>query len=82
MYRLQVLDEVEVVVADLPTDLLAAFAEVRTALEVSPWTVGEPLNQARPGGLRAASFASGRGLLVFGIIERDRLVTLVQLTAI
>jgi hypothetical protein len=81
VYRVQALDEVEVVIGDLPADLLAAFAEVRTALQVSPWTVGEPLNKARPDGLRVVSFASGRGLLVFGIIERDRLVTLAQLTA-
>lgn len=80
MYSVQALDEVEVVIADLPADLLAAFADVRTALEVSPWTVGEPLNQARPDGLRAVSFTSGRGPLVFGIIERDRLVTLAQPT--
>jgi hypothetical protein len=65
-------------VGSLPDDLLAAFAEVRTALELSPWTVGRPWVATNPTGMRVVTFGQGRAALVFGVIERDRRVFLVS----
>jgi hypothetical protein len=68
------------VAAALPRELLAGFAELRVALEVAPWSVGAPLVPTNPEGLRRVAFGvRGRAQLVFGVIERDRLVSLLQL---
>jgi hypothetical protein len=65
----------------LPADLLPGFAEVRAALEVSPWTVGSPLVAANPTGLRLVTFGpDGSGQAVVQILDRDRLVLIVQVT--
>ena len=67
--------------AELPRELLASFAELRVALEVAPWSLGAPLVPTTPTGLRRVAFGiRGRAQLVFGVIERDRLVSLLQLT--
>jgi hypothetical protein len=74
-------EDVSAAISALPSELLAAFAELRAALEVSPWTVGWPYVADNPAGMRIAEF--GRAVtatVVYGVIERDRLVTLIQLT--
>ena len=45
---------------------------IRTALEVSPWTVGRPYRGSNPSGIRVASFGDGRALLVFGVSDQER----------
>jgi hypothetical protein len=57
------------------------LAELRVALEVAPWSVGEPLAPSNPHGLRVVAFGDrGRAQLVYGVIDRDKLVSLLQLT--
>ena len=57
----------------LPRDFLTAFAEVRTALEVAPWSVGQPYNPVNPAGSRSATFGpDARGLVIYSIEDSDR----------
>ncbi|MEJ2869079.1 hypothetical protein WCD74_14995 [Actinomycetospora sp. OC33-EN08] len=64
----------------LPRELLASLAELRVALEVAPWSVGAPLVPTNPAGLRRVAFGDrGRAQVVYGVIDRDRLVSLLQL---
>jgi hypothetical protein len=77
----QVGEDVAAAIEALPPELLAPFAELRAALEVAPWTVGNPLVPSNPTGLRVATIGSdGTGQVVFHILERDRLVPIVQVT--
>lgn len=81
MYRVQLLDEVAEAVEVLPRTCLPDFAELRAALELSPWSVGACYVPTNPTGLRVVDLGDPpRGAAVFGVIERDRLVTIVQLT--
>ncbi|MDQ1530358.1 MAG: hypothetical protein QOE37_463 [Microbacteriaceae bacterium] len=59
----------------LPADFLAAFAELRVALEVSPSSVGRPYVAANPGGSRTVGFGpGGRGLMLFAVEDTTRKV--------
>jgi hypothetical protein len=70
-------------IAALPPDLQPGFAELRAALEVSPWTVGTPLVPSNPTGLRVATIgASSTGTVVYHVLERDRRVAIVQVSFI
>jgi hypothetical protein len=80
LYTLHEDEAVTRVLATLPAALLDPYAELRAALEVSPRTVGRPLRVSNPAGLRTVDAADGRILLVFGVIDRDRRVDLLQLT--
>ena len=65
----QVLDQV----AALPPDALTAFAEVRVLLEVAPWS-GDPYREEYPdGAMRSLAFGAS-GIIVYLIMERDRVV--------
>lgn len=78
---MQLLDEVAEAVRGLPTPSLSAFAELRVALELSPWSVGVRYVLENPTGLRLVDVGDPPiASLVFGVIERERLVTVVQLT--
>lgn len=68
-------DSIDVVVGDLPDALFAALAELRTALELSPWTVGRPWVVSNATGMRIVAFGEGRALLVFGVLELERVDT-------
>jgi hypothetical protein len=61
----------------LPADALAAFAELRTLLEVHPWS-GEPLNKANAsGGVLTMAFGPhGEGLAYYLMLEDQRRVDL------
>ncbi|WP_433788420.1 hypothetical protein ACQPX6_20935 [Actinomycetospora sp. CA-101289] len=76
MYEVDPLDDS---VGALPDDLLADFAEVRAALELSPRTLGRPWVALNPSGLRAVTSGDGRAVLVYGIIDHERRVFLVSL---
>ena len=82
MYRVEPAgDDVAAAIGALPGELLSAFAEFRATLEVSPWTVGWPYVADNPTGMRIAEFGTATtATVVYGVIERDRLVTLIQLT--
>ena len=82
MYRVEPAGEdVSAAIDALPSELLPAFAEIRAALEVSPWTVGWPYVADNPTGMRIADFGGAAPATVFyGVIERDRLVALIQVT--
>jgi hypothetical protein len=55
-------DDIDASIAALPPELLEDFAELRAALDVSPWTVGRPLVPTNPEGLRVATIgAAGTG---------------------
>lgn len=72
-------DDIDTSIAALPPELLDGFAELRAALEVSPWTVGRPLVPSNPAGLRVATIGQdGLGQVVFHVLERDRVVPIVQ----
>ena len=74
MYRVvPVGDDIAAAIDALPTELLDAFAELRVALEVSPWTVGTPYVPSNPTGSRSATFGpGGRGLVVYAVEDSDR----------
>ena len=82
MYRVEpVGPDVEASIAALPPALLTDFAELRAALEVSPSTVGTPLVPSNPTGMRVATIGpAGTGQVVYHVIERERLVPIVQVT--
>lgn len=74
-------EDVAAAIDALPLDLLSDFAELRAALELSPWTVGVPLAPSNPTGLRVATIgAAGTGQVVFHVMERERAVPIVQMT--
>ena len=76
MYRVvPVGEDISAVIDALPTNFLADFAELRAALEVAPWSVGEPYHPANPTGSRAATFGPDeRGLVVYAVEDSDRRV--------
>lgn len=82
MYRVEpVGPDIEASIAALPRELLTDFAELRATLELSPWTVGTPLVPTNPDGLRVVTIGSaGTGQVVYHVIERERLVPIVQVT--
>lgn len=77
MYTLRSSDQVDDQIAHLPRDALAAFAEVRTVLEVAPWS-GQSINDANPDApVRSWTFGpDGRGVIYYLVQERERLVDL------
>jgi hypothetical protein len=74
VYRVEpVGDDIAAAIDALPSDFLAAFAEVRVALEVTPWSVGQPYNPAKPAGSRSATFGPDeRGLVIYSVEDSDR----------
>lgn len=72
-------------IAALPAHLVGPFAELRAALEVSPHTVGRPLQPTNPRSSRTVVIGpDGDGQVVFmiGRHDEDRRVTIVQLTSL
>jgi len=49
VYRVETDDQAQAQVDALPAAALTCYAELRTALEVSPWS-GEPINGNNPDG--------------------------------
>lgn len=59
------------------------FEQLRAALESAPRSVGEPYVPSNPAGMRIATFGvGGRGMLLYSVIDHDRLVMPVQLTVL
>lgn len=78
MYRV-VTDEVAQQQIDaLPTAALAAIAELRTLLEVQPWS-GEPLHRKNPHGVQSIAFGpQAAGLAYYLILDDQRRVDLLH----
>jgi hypothetical protein len=76
VYRVEpVGEDIASAITPLPREFLAAFAEVRVALEVAPWTVGQPYNPTNPTGSRSAMFGPDeRGLIIYSVEDSDRRV--------
>lgn len=74
MYRVvPVGDDIVAAIDALPSTFLAAFAETRVALELTPWSVGQPYNPASPRGSRSATFGpDDRGLVIYSVEDSDR----------
>jgi len=81
VYGVRSSDEVDEQIAQLPHDGAARFAELRTALELDPWS-GDPYIRTDPhSSMRTRTFAaaSGDGFVVYMVLERDRFVDLLQI---
>lgn len=81
MYVVRSSEEVDEQIAQLPADALPALAELRTVLELNPWS-GEPWVRRPPEApMRSHVFgsASGDGFVVYAVSERDRLGDLLQI---
>lgn len=68
-------------VAALPADARAAFAELRTVLELVPWN-GRPVARSNPAGQfrwLPLNTASGSGFVQYVIMEHEYRVSLVGL---
>jgi hypothetical protein len=64
----------------LPAEALAGFAELRTVLELAPWS-GDPINADHPHEpVRVASFGPDRqGLVTYLVLDEQRRVELLQI---
>ncbi|MBF6239936.1 hypothetical protein IU474_23075 [Nocardia otitidiscaviarum] len=79
MYRIVSDPAIAEQVAALPDEALLDFAEVLSALEVSPWS-GEPQHEGNPDGA-VRRWAFGRGMaghVVYLIIDREVHLLMVQ----
>lgn len=69
MYRVEADEWVQQQVDRLPAEALASYAELRTLMEVGPWS-GEPVNADNPDAeVRTLTFGRGLGLVTYLILE-------------
>ena len=75
MYRVETDEHAQRQVDALPADALAAYAELRAMLELSPWG-GEPINDRNPDGpVRTLAFGGHhQGMVTYLILEEQRRV--------
>lgn len=80
MYRVEFDEQVQQQIDALPAETLADFAELRTLLELVPWT-GNPINAGNPDGpVRVAMFGpTGLGIVTYLILDDRRRVELLQI---
>jgi hypothetical protein len=64
-------DQVQEQVAALPAEVLPAYAEIRTLLEVAPWS-GAPYHRDKPNGPMRTTALGGSGTVVYLILEQLR----------
>lgn len=77
MYTVETDEQSDEQVCALPQAALAAFAEARAMLEVSPWS-GLPIINSKPDGpLRVLPFGNS-GLITYLIVDRQRRVALLD----
>ena len=67
-------------IAALPPDLQAAFAELRAALEVPPWTVGTPSSRPTPPVCAGHHRRKQHGMVVYHVLERDPVGAILQVS--
>lgn len=79
MYRVDIDVEAQPELDALPPDAVAAFLELRTALETSPQTLGRPVRDTPTANMRWVPFGpSELGLVVWYVVERERRVSVVR----
>ncbi|MEV5569186.1 hypothetical protein AB0L06_03995 [Spirillospora sp. NPDC052269] len=74
IYRVEETEEVLADLSVLPTEALTAYLELRSALELSPWS-GDQYRPDSPtgGNMRTAAFGGGQGLAIYVIIEHSEI---------
>lgn len=79
MYQLDTDDHAQHQVDALPGNALNSYAELRTTLEVSPWS-GDPVNDQNPEGpVRTMTFgADHQGMVTYLILEDQRRVDILS----
>jgi hypothetical protein len=75
VYRVEADDRTRQQIEALLVHALAAYAELRTLLEVGPWS-GDPVNDKNPGGaVRTLTFGRHHeGMVTYLILENQRRV--------
>jgi len=75
VYRVETDEQAQQQIDQLPAHALAAYAELRTLLEVGPWS-GEPLNETNPDAeVRTLTFgAHHEGMVTYLILDDQRRV--------
>ena len=78
MYRVNTDEWVQQQVDHLPVEMFASYAEVRTLLEIKPWS-GDPVNGQYPDApVRMLTFGHGSGLVTYLILDDQRRVDVLQ----
>ncbi len=79
MYRVVTDELVQQQIDALPAEALAFIAELRTLLEVQPWS-GKPLHAKNPHGVQTISFGPhDEGLVYYLILDDQRRVDLLNM---
>lgn len=79
MYRVVTDGLVQQQIDALPTEALAAVAELRTLLEIHPWC-GKPLHKKNPHGVQTATFGRHSvGIAYYLVLEDQRRVALLEI---
>ncbi|MGH3693786.1 MAG: hypothetical protein ACRDRX_07325 [Pseudonocardiaceae bacterium] len=71
MYRVIDDNQVQEQVDALPAEVLPAYAEARTLLEVAPWS-SHPYRKEKPNGSMRTLIFSSSGAVVYLILEQQR----------
>lgn len=79
MYTVETDDDAAKQVAALPESALPAYAEVRSLLEIAPYS-GEPYNQQHPdAGMRTITFGPhGQGVTYYLMLDHQRRVVILR----
>ncbi len=78
MYRVVTDEPTQQQIDALPAEALPALAELRTLLEVQPWS-GMPLHKKNPHGVHSISFGlRGEGLAFYLVLDDQRRVDLLN----
>ena len=79
MYRVLTDEPVQQQIDALPAEALAYVAELRTLLEVQPWS-GKPLHRKNPQGVQTTTFGQhGEGVAYYLVLEDERRVALLEI---
>lgn len=81
MYRVETDEQAKPQVDALPAHALSSYAELRTLLEVAPWS-GDPINKENPEAqVRNLTFGPHHeGMITYLILEHQRRVDVLYVT--
>jgi hypothetical protein len=84
MYRVEAVGEdVDAAIEALSYEFMTGFHELQAKLRETPWDVGRPYVAGNPRGSRTATFGpENRGLVLYAVHDRDRLVVLWQVAVV
>jgi hypothetical protein len=77
VYLVEVADEVQAHIEQLPPEALNAFAELRVVLETAPWS-GRPANPDKPNGAVRVHVFARAGLATYLVLEHQRRVVVLS----